>query len=531
LLLVRQSQSGTPEAMPLPKLGWLFSGIQSAIFYYVSCGPCNLARSERQRRRQAKELELSQAQWFAENPKSTRYIQPPPFQTNKHWEEDIALGPFPMVQSGRRSRARTKDSGNGHSRAIASAGTATSDAGSSVNTAKRYQRPAEEFEDDTIPGDRRPAWLGKYTGAPQVNDLHPPVASVIPKAADERRWMKAPPPSTDFLRGTVAQSRRSMRPISAISAVELGPAGGESSYFLQPIDAIPTLPSKAQSKPIRIHYDSLSSDVDGSDGEDGPRLAKRPRLPYANDVAPLPKALRIRNANRPSLSTIRSHDSRKSQQSPSIRPQPDSENISPRSSPPQLNRPRSPASLSSASDHEISHTLSNRTHLTIPDFSKSRSNTVSSSSPSRKPNSRIRKDSIQPIIAGDKPSSVPGVDASAVDSGVILDQLSSAQSTAGDTSVAALAMAELYDDVGALSDGELDLEGLDALTNLEGLDANAVKDRIRQWARGIGIGSIDGMDDEAVKERLWQWAHAQEGKEQQSPTSSAERGRRWSNDF
>ncbi|KAE9967837.1 hypothetical protein BLS_005940 [Venturia inaequalis] len=229
---------------------WLWRGFQSAVFFYVSCGPC----FERSRRRK-KLKEAKASQRARANDGSAMNLQPAPFETNPHWNEEMALGPSPP------SRRATK-ADTFASRGITTAGTVTSQystAGSSLSdlgpaqsvssvhlpghswNTKRYQRADEEFvyvPDLEEVGDRPPTHRqmsdnsrkGSSVGvagwpaeplekpsslyymparAPPVNDLHPPVVSTVPAKKEERAWMKEPPPSASFMNGKKGVTARS----------------------------------------------------------------------------------------------------------------------------------------------------------------------------------------------------------------------------------------------------------------------------------------------------------------------------------
>ncbi|EXJ85994.1 hypothetical protein A1O1_06363 [Capronia coronata CBS 617.96] len=72
---------------------WLLRGIQSAIFYYVSCVPC---RESKQRRKAMQEVKAAQArQEKVVNTQPGFVRQPMAFQTNEAWAEELLLGPGP----------------------------------------------------------------------------------------------------------------------------------------------------------------------------------------------------------------------------------------------------------------------------------------------------------------------------------------------------------------------------------------------------------------------------------------------------
>lgn len=222
---------------------WLWRGFQSAVFFYVSCGPC-FERSRR--RRKLKEAKASQRAKTNDGPGMN--LQPAPFETNPHWNEEMALGPSPPSR-------RTNKADTIASRGITTSGTAVSQystAGSSLSdlgpaqsvssvhlqghswNTKRYQRADEEFVyfpaleevEDRPHAHRKGSSVGVAgwseepmekpssiyyipARAPPVNDLHPPVVSTVPAKKEERAWMKEPPPSASFMNGKKGVTARS----------------------------------------------------------------------------------------------------------------------------------------------------------------------------------------------------------------------------------------------------------------------------------------------------------------------------------
>ena len=226
---------------------WLLRGIQSAIFFYISCTPCTDAKYKRRRRREAKAAE---AEIVDTEPGIVR--QPMAFQTNEQWTEEIILGPGPPKQwkgdpillKFKKGKLPTPPS------------TPTSDAPSndalqrpklerrfsnaidnvkeSIRMSlhpdswnwKRYDRDDEILgglgdkvtriwdrvtsgghPDDTISGrkrahtnesDRYDYTRGNF---PAINNLHPPVVSQLPATKTEAAWMLLPPPSAAVMAG------------------------------------------------------------------------------------------------------------------------------------------------------------------------------------------------------------------------------------------------------------------------------------------------------------------------------------------
>ncbi|OCT51663.1 hypothetical protein CLCR_08636 [Cladophialophora carrionii] len=72
---------------------WFLRGVQSAVFYYVSCTPWVEFKHKRKRRREAREQAQERADVVVTQPGRVR--QPAPFQTNEAWAEELMLGPGP----------------------------------------------------------------------------------------------------------------------------------------------------------------------------------------------------------------------------------------------------------------------------------------------------------------------------------------------------------------------------------------------------------------------------------------------------
>ena len=221
----------------------LLKGIQSAVFYYVSCAPCTKLTYRRKRKAEAtRARQLGRAM---EDQEPGLYPHPSPFSTNIYWHEEMALGPGPPMKKG----GKEKGSRTGSRRELATAGQGSS-LGSSADTTivaeggspgldesrlssegwnrRRYQREDEELwgYDGSDAGGfegvgegRRgsligPAGLGRaapyryyLARNPAVNDLHPPVVSTQPAHKSETRWMLQPPPSAKIMEGKVRANR------------------------------------------------------------------------------------------------------------------------------------------------------------------------------------------------------------------------------------------------------------------------------------------------------------------------------------
>ncbi|KPI37435.1 uncharacterized protein AB675_10227 [Cyphellophora attinorum] len=234
---------------------WFWRGVQSAIFYYVSCAPCLDARQKHQRRQEAK---LAKKEVVTQQP--GRILQPRAFETNTQWQEDILLGPGPPKgwephKFLRDARKKLKGSSEGdkakkekdvekaehdqpgrpsYERRISSAIDNVKDTlRSSLHPEKwnwkRYQREDEwlggfqttmkgmwdKMAASISPGDDPNSLIDlkreRTTGServdysrghiPAVNDLHPPVVSRLPVTREEVAWMILPPPSAAVMAG------------------------------------------------------------------------------------------------------------------------------------------------------------------------------------------------------------------------------------------------------------------------------------------------------------------------------------------
>lgn len=224
----------------------LLKGIQSAIFYYVSCAPCTKLTYRRKRKAEATRARQEKAALEAQQP--DLYPHPSPFSTNIYWHEEMALGPGPPMKKG----GKDKSSRTGSRRELTTAGQGSS-MGSSADTTivaeggspeledsrrsregwnrRRYQREDENLWGydgsdaggfDGIDEGHRGSSIGlagmgrtgkatpyRYHLArnPAVNDLHPPVVSTQPTHKSETRWMLQPPPSAKIMEGKVRANR------------------------------------------------------------------------------------------------------------------------------------------------------------------------------------------------------------------------------------------------------------------------------------------------------------------------------------
>lgn len=218
---------------------WFWRGVQSAIFYYVSCSPLLEYRYKKKRRKEAHD---ARQEVVSTQPGAIR--QPHAFQTNEQWAEELMLGPgppkpwkpdellqkvkqkltpTPVEDAPRPSLERARPSMD---RRISGALVTVKD---SIKQSlhpdkwnwKRYDREDEFGLGDKVtriwdrvttlhqdePAGRRRAFTNEsdrdYTRGriPAINDMHPPVVSQLPATKDEAAWMLLPPPSRAVMEG------------------------------------------------------------------------------------------------------------------------------------------------------------------------------------------------------------------------------------------------------------------------------------------------------------------------------------------
>lgn len=255
----------------------LARGIQSAIFHYLSCAPCTGYAYRKKRRKEAKRDRIARDREMQQRSPDDEeiYRHPDPSHTNPYWQEEIEIGPGPpkrrggkrkdsvMNRTGTAMSASTVDSKRSTStrtagnsmEAVAEMGVAVVD---SVRTSldtlgenwnrRRYQREDEELwgrretpdsrmgpirqqsiagSSIGMPGTSRPGTSNSTTEnyyiakAPPVNDLHPPIVSLLSSNHDQSRWMLQPPPKAAVQMGRERPRARSRSGSGASSKVSL----------------------------------------------------------------------------------------------------------------------------------------------------------------------------------------------------------------------------------------------------------------------------------------------------------------------
>lgn len=221
----------------------LHRGIQSAIFYYLSCAPCAEARYRKKRKQDAVRGRAERAALEAEMPDVYRH--PSPSSTNPYWQTEIAAGPV-LVSRGKK-KGNASASGRQGVKTSYTQRSNESDVPSSLDLSQRneagtgsrdgrvdsrwqfqqFQRDDEPYSyasrsvermasSSTLDGSasQRSAGLARpakvklrpapdgYLEArnPEISDRHPAIARKI-SSKEEAAWLMAPPPTADFMSG------------------------------------------------------------------------------------------------------------------------------------------------------------------------------------------------------------------------------------------------------------------------------------------------------------------------------------------
>ncbi|ROT39728.1 hypothetical protein SODALDRAFT_339166 [Sodiomyces alkalinus F11] len=234
--------------------------IQSAIFYYVACTPCNESRARHKAKHQAKKDRHEMMRIQMEQPE--RYPHPLPFHTNPYWQEEIDIGPRPPKKTHNKntsqralnsastvrnstsaSLAHTNTSSNrDHSISLTSPTLSPVEPPTPITeevwNKERYQREDEELwghdlskmrhrlvdnivkagnsagriikaelgtKKQVTEEDRTDFYLTPKN--PPVNDYHPPIVGSAPVHKNALQWMLQPPPPAKLMEGRVPVSR------------------------------------------------------------------------------------------------------------------------------------------------------------------------------------------------------------------------------------------------------------------------------------------------------------------------------------
>ncbi|KAK0274085.1 hypothetical protein LTR91_017791 [Friedmanniomyces endolithicus] len=211
----------------------LHRGIQSVVFFYLSCAPCTDARYRKRRKQEAHRDRLDKADLEAQMP--NLYRHPLPSSTNPHWQAEIALGPVPTSRGGKRKATPSSEHqrGNGGLKTSGTTSRDGSEVASSTNVGRlrtpderndskysfgQHQRrdedqwystggetPLRSFMDGSMPS--RPAKAHTKTsssylasGNPPINDWHPATVTKV-SSREEVAWMLQPPPIAEVMSG------------------------------------------------------------------------------------------------------------------------------------------------------------------------------------------------------------------------------------------------------------------------------------------------------------------------------------------
>ncbi|KAM3418830.1 hypothetical protein BST61_g4794 [Cercospora zeina] len=205
-------------------------GIQSALFYYLSCAPC---ADTRYRKRRKREAARSRAERLAlETEEFNAYRHPgEPSSTNPHWQSEIEQGPA-LVRRGKK-KAATGDSQRGLQPSRVSSNTSKdpsladlayrSGSDARVEHLRVPQRDDEELwgSSSMLDGSmyassiRRPptartaaSGSSRYqaTRNPALNDMHPPTVTKVDRREDVM-WMMQPMPVAEVMSGKERAAR------------------------------------------------------------------------------------------------------------------------------------------------------------------------------------------------------------------------------------------------------------------------------------------------------------------------------------
>ncbi|KJX94188.1 hypothetical protein TI39_contig4210g00001 [Zymoseptoria brevis] len=225
-------------------------GIQSAIFFYLSCAPCADARYRKRRKREAAWDRAAREELAAELPGAYRH--PSPSSTNPHWQTEIALGPTGVV------RGKKKANASSDPRRRAPTGLSMrSESRSELDLAhnerdgdrwnyRPYQRDDEELwgslnnlNGTTYDGSglQMPARVRTKDSTsstyqpnrnPPISDLHPATVTKV-SSREEVMWMMQPPPVAEVMNG----KERACRSRSDSGGGRLSPAMSASTVSRQ----------------------------------------------------------------------------------------------------------------------------------------------------------------------------------------------------------------------------------------------------------------------------------------------------------
>ncbi|KAL1306958.1 hypothetical protein AAFC00_005595 [Neodothiora populina] len=218
----------------------LHRGIQSAIFYYLSCAPCTGYSYRKKRRKEAIRDRAQKHQLEMEEP--GLYRHPSPFATNPNWQTEIDLGPSPLPPRGKKTSQKKGRVNTGNESNVTSSTSLPLAKGASNDsnyTLRKHQREDEELwrtstsrtsplgasvmdigrppTARTTRTDKTSTSYYSVQNAP-INDLHPAIVTRIDNREDAM-WMLQPPPSARVMSGREKPVTRVARSNSGSSKV------------------------------------------------------------------------------------------------------------------------------------------------------------------------------------------------------------------------------------------------------------------------------------------------------------------------
>ena len=297
----------------------LHRGIQSAIFYYLSCAPCAEARYRKKRKQEAVRGRADREALEAEMP--NLYRHPSPSSTNPHWQAEIAAGPTLSNRGKRKNTTNTSlgNGGGGGSRGALKTsmteGSGESNIPSSVDLSsnresrdgrydskcnfQQYQRADEELSERLASRSTLASAVSEITRPPRartrsseadrsyrsyrnpaINDLHPAIATKV-DSREEARWMMQPPPHADYMSGKERslRSRSDSGGSSRLSARSGVPLSREVSHKIidRKIRSGEVLPSPGMSR------ESSAQTANDPNGQRHERIAATEEKDFAFD--------------------------------------------------------------------------------------------------------------------------------------------------------------------------------------------------------------------------------------------------------
>ncbi|QIX02243.1 hypothetical protein AMS68_007760 [Peltaster fructicola] len=292
----------------------LHRGIQSAIFYYVSCAPCAEARVRKRRKQEAERDRLDREVLEAHIP--GLYRQPDPSSTNPYWQAEIDAGPVPLRT--RKRQAESSKVANSTRSNIASSVSVNASA-LSMERSDSAKSGLEQFQrqDEVLWGAgqhdgtslRPPSARRSSHGLPKqpprarvhdqthlrtyqhmqnaaINDLHPPTTRKV-HSKDEVSWMMQPPPLPEVMNGKAMLHRGSSnasRP-SAASSRRLSDRGLEVKDDSAREHNIPVSSSTLQ-VPRQAVYRSNTLPLRPPPPEEIAYVTSRPTVPHLDSASP-----------------------------------------------------------------------------------------------------------------------------------------------------------------------------------------------------------------------------------------------------